>query len=51
MNREGVLLLGGTGFIGSALAKRLQQEKMQRAHSWPPRRGISWNRCCRNAAR
>ncbi len=27
MNREGVLLLGGTGFIGSALARRLEQEK------------------------
>lgn len=27
MSREGVLLLGGTGFIGSALAKRLEQEK------------------------
>jgi len=26
MNRDGVLLLGGTGFIGSALAKRLQLE-------------------------
>lgn len=27
MNREDVLLLGGTGFIGSALARRLEQEK------------------------
>lgn len=27
MSREGVLLLGGTGFIGSALARRLEQEK------------------------
>lgn len=27
MNREGVLLLGGAGFIGSALARRLEQEK------------------------
>lgn len=26
MKREGVLVLGGAGFIGSALAKRLQQE-------------------------
>lgn len=26
MSREGVLLLGGTGFIGSALAKRLERE-------------------------
>jgi len=28
MNRNGVLLLGGTGFIGSALARRLQLEGM-----------------------
>ena len=28
MSREGVLLLGGTGFIGSALARRLGQEKI-----------------------
>lgn len=28
MRRESVLLLGGTGFIGSALAKRLEQEKI-----------------------
>jgi len=28
MSRDGVLLLGGTGFIGSALARRLQQEKL-----------------------
>lgn len=28
MTREGVLLLGGAGFIGSALAARLKQEKM-----------------------
>lgn len=28
MSREGVLLLGGAGFIGSALARRLQQEKV-----------------------
>jgi len=28
MNRDGVLLLGGTGFIGSALAKRLQLESI-----------------------
>lgn len=28
MSRESVLLLGGTGFIGSALAKRLEQEKI-----------------------
>jgi UDP-glucose 4-epimerase len=28
MRRDGVLLLGGAGFIGSALAKRLVQEKM-----------------------
>lgn len=28
MSREGVLLLGGAGFIGSALAKRLEQEKI-----------------------
>ena len=28
MSREGVLLLGGAGFIGSALAKRLRQEKV-----------------------
>ena len=28
MSREGVLLLGGTGFIGSALARRLVQEKI-----------------------
>lgn len=27
MSRDGVLLLGGAGFIGSALAKRLMQEK------------------------
>ena len=27
MNHDGVLLLGGAGFIGSALARRLQQEK------------------------
>lgn len=27
MSREGVLLLGGAGFIGSALARRLEQEK------------------------
>jgi UDP-glucose 4-epimerase len=27
VSRDGVLLLGGTGFIGSALAKRLKQEK------------------------
>ena len=27
MSREGVLLLGGTGFIGGALAMRLKQEK------------------------
>ncbi len=27
MSREDVLLLGGTGFIGSALARRLEQEK------------------------
>lgn len=27
MNRDGVLLLGGGGFIGGALAKRLRQEK------------------------
>ena len=27
MRRDGVLLLGGAGFIGSALARRLQQEK------------------------
>lgn len=27
MSREDILLLGGTGFIGSALAKRLKQEK------------------------
>ena len=26
MSRDGVLLLGGTGFIGSALAKRVQEE-------------------------
>jgi UDP-glucose 4-epimerase len=31
VRRAGVLLLGGTGFIGSALARRLQQDKM-RAH-------------------
>lgn len=28
MNRDGVLLLGGGGFIGSALARRLLQEKI-----------------------
>lgn len=28
MSREGVLLLGGAGFIGSALAQRLEQEDM-----------------------
>lgn len=28
MSRDGVLLLGGAGFIGSTLAKRLRQEKM-----------------------
>lgn len=28
MSRDGVLLLGGAGFIGSALAKRLMQEQM-----------------------
>lgn len=28
MNQDGVLLLGGAGFIGSALARRLQQEKI-----------------------
>ena len=28
MSRDGVLLLGGAGFIGSALARRLQQEKV-----------------------
>lgn len=28
MSRESVLLLGGAGFIGSALAKRLEQEKI-----------------------
>ncbi|MBA3772989.1 MAG: NAD-dependent epimerase/dehydratase family protein [Ramlibacter sp.] len=28
MSRDGALLLGGAGFIGSALAKRLMQEKM-----------------------
>lgn len=28
MSRNGVLLLGGAGFIGSALARRLMQEKM-----------------------
>lgn len=28
MSREDVLLLGGTGFIGSALAERLEQEKI-----------------------
>ncbi|UUZ69986.1 NAD-dependent epimerase/dehydratase family protein [Polaromonas sp. P2-4] len=28
MSRDGVMLLGGAGFIGSALAKRLMQEKM-----------------------
>ncbi|UUZ65743.1 NAD-dependent epimerase/dehydratase family protein [Polaromonas sp. P1-6] len=28
MSRDGVLLLGGAGFIGSALDKRLMQEKM-----------------------
>lgn len=28
MSREGVLLLGGAGFIGSALARRLEQEKI-----------------------
>lgn len=28
MSRDGVLLLGGAGFIGSALAKRLKQDKM-----------------------
>ncbi|PKO62521.1 MAG: epimerase [Betaproteobacteria bacterium HGW-Betaproteobacteria-18] len=28
MNHDGVLLLGGAGFIGSALASRLQHEKM-----------------------
>lgn len=28
MSREGVLLLGGTGFIGSALSRRLEQEKI-----------------------
>jgi UDP-glucose 4-epimerase len=28
MNRDGVLLLGGAGFIGTALAKRLQLEKI-----------------------
>lgn len=28
MSREGVLLLGGAGFIGRALAKRLEQEKI-----------------------
>lgn len=27
MSRDGVLLLGGAGFIGSALARRLEQEK------------------------
>lgn len=27
MSREGVLLLGGSGFIGSALAKRMEHEK------------------------
>jgi UDP-glucose 4-epimerase len=27
MSREDILLLGGTGFIGSALARRLEQEK------------------------
>jgi UDP-glucose 4-epimerase len=27
MNQDGILLLGGEGFIGSALAQRLQQEK------------------------
>lgn len=29
MNHDGVLLLGGTGFIGGALAKRLQQDKIR----------------------
>ena len=29
MKRDGVLLLGGAGFIGSALAARLKQEKMR----------------------
>lgn len=28
MRRDGVLLLGGAGFIGSAVASRLKQEKM-----------------------
>jgi UDP-glucose 4-epimerase len=28
VSRDGVLLLGGTGFIGSALAKRLKQEEI-----------------------
>lgn len=28
MSRDGVLLLGGAGFIGSALARRLEQEKI-----------------------
>ncbi len=28
MSRDGVLLLGGAGFIGSAMAKRLMQEKI-----------------------
>ncbi len=28
MSREGVLLLGGAGFIGSALARRLEQKKI-----------------------
>lgn len=28
MSRNGLLILGGTGFIGTALAKRLQQDKM-----------------------
>lgn len=27
MSRENILLLGGTGFIGSALSRRLDQEK------------------------
>ncbi|MBK8894752.1 MAG: NAD-dependent epimerase/dehydratase family protein [Propionivibrio sp.] len=28
MSRDGVLLLGGTGFIGSALAERLKRENI-----------------------
>ena len=30
MSNDGVLLLGGAGFIGSALASRLKQEKVPR---------------------